>query len=63
MWGISAHQTRLDRLIDRPRQAVGLRRCRWLDNDRLWYVVQDDKSTDPMGPSEPEIRGGTVRLY
>ena len=44
------------------RRKTGVQRIRWLDNERLWCVVQEEKSTDPTRPSDPEVRVGIVRL-
>ena len=40
----------------------GVKRIRWLDNERLWCVVQEDRSTGPTRGSDPEVRVGIVRL-
>ena len=44
------------------RKTTGVKRVLWLDNQRLWCVVQEDKSTDPTRASNPEVRVGIVRL-
>ena len=44
------------------RKKTGVIGIRWLDNERLWCVVQEDRSTDPTRASKPEVRVGIVRL-
>ena len=49
-------------LYSEARKRTGVKGIRWLDNERLWCVVQEDRSTDPRGASKPEVRVGIVRL-
>ena len=46
----------LTELASQARKAIGVKRVRWLDNDRLWCVMQDNNSSQA-------IRVGIVRLY
>ena len=46
----------LTELASQARKAIGVKQVRWLDNDRLWCVVQDNNSSQA-------IRVGIVRLY
>ena len=55
--------TRWTELASRAREAIGVKQVRWIDNDRLWYVVHEDRSIDPITASNPEVRVGIVRLY
>ena len=48
-------------LYSEARKRNGVKRIRWLDNERLWCVVQEDRST-PTTASKPEVRVGIVRL-
>ena len=49
-------------LYSEARKRTGVKGIRWLDNERLWCVVQEDRSTDPTRASKPEVRVGIVRL-
>ena len=53
----------LRHLSAEARKRTGVETIRWLDNDRLWCVVQEDKldESDP-GSTPPEIRVGIIRL-
>ena len=53
----------LTELPERARKAIGVQRIRWLDNDRLWCVVREDKSADPIRTSNQAIRVGIIQLY
>ena len=53
----------LSSLPSRAREAIGVKRVRWLDNEQLWCVMQDDRTTDSTGTSDPEVRVGIARLY
>ena len=49
-------------LPSRAREATGVKQVRWIDNDRLWCVVHEDKSIDPTADSTPEVRVGIAQL-
>ena len=49
-------------LASQARKAIGVHMVRWVDNERLWCVVEEDKSTDPTR-SDPEVRMGIAQLY
>ena len=50
----------LRKLSSQARKATGVKRVRWLDNERLWCVVQED--TDAMTTSGREVRIGIAQL-
>ena len=61
-WARQAGYAATSRLPFEVAERNGVKRVRWLDNERLWCVVQEDKSTDPTRASKPEVRVGIVRL-
>ena len=60
-WTLQAGYAATSRLPFEVAERTGVKRVRWLDNQRLWCVVQEDKSADPTR-SKPEVRVGIVRL-
>ena len=61
-WVLQRGYSALRRLPSEAHEKNGVITARWLDNERLWCVVQEDKSTDPTRASKPEVRVGIVRL-
>ena len=47
-------------LASQARKAIGVKRALWIDNERLWCMVQED--TDPTRATNPKVRVGIVRL-
>ena len=60
-WTLQAGYAATSRRPFEVAERNGVKRVRWLDNERLWCVVQEDKSADPTR-SKPEVRVGIVRL-
>ena len=55
----------IEKLSSQAVEKNGVLRTRWIDNERLWCVVHEDTSIDPITAtaSNPEVRVGIVRLY
>ena len=51
---MSRHQSTLSSLTSRAREAIGVKRVRWLDNEQLWCVMQQE---------DEAIEVGIVQLY
>ena len=53
--------TGVTKLASQARNAIGVKRALWIDNERLWCMVQED--ADPTRATNPKVRVGIVRLY
>ena len=61
-WALQGGYAATSRIPSEVLERNGVKRIRWLDNERLWCAVQEDRSTDTTGTSDPEVRVGIVRL-
>ena len=61
-WALERGYSTLGQLRSEDRKKNGVSGIYWLDNQRLWCVVREEKSTDPTRASKPEVRVGIVRL-
>ena len=59
----AASVSALSSLVSQARKAIGVTRVLWLDNERLWCVVQEEKIIDSTRTVDEEVRVGIAQLY